>query len=94
MDLQSICSLTAFVLLMCLYPEKQRKAQKELDEVLGGERLPTFEDQANLPYTTALVKEVLRYWERRLNHGRSSFRSVWRVYYYYISAYNIIIGAN
>ena len=40
------------------------------------------------------TKEVLRYWERRLNYGRSSFRSVWRVYYYYIRANNIITGAN
>ena len=47
---------------MCLYPEKQRLAQQELDDVVGGERLPTFEDQAHLPYLSALVKEVLRYW--------------------------------
>ena len=47
---------------MCLNPEKQRLAQKELDTVLGGERLPTFDDQANLPYVTAVVKEVFRYW--------------------------------
>lgn len=44
------------------YPEVQRKAQKELDTVLGPNRLPTFEDMAALPYLTAIMKECHR-WE-------------------------------
>lgn len=45
---------------MTLYPEVQRQAQKELDQVLGG-RLPRIADRGQLPYVEALVKEVLRW---------------------------------
>jgi cytochrome P450 len=46
---------------MVLYPDAQRKAQEELDKVLGGSRLPTFEDEPSLPYVQALVNEVFRW---------------------------------
>ena len=46
---------------MAMHPEAQRKAQEELDRVIGGDRLPDFEDQASLPYFNALLKEVLRW---------------------------------
>ena len=44
-----------------LHPEVQRKAQAEIDKVVGNDRLPTLADQPDLPYTEALVKEVLRW---------------------------------
>lgn len=44
---------------MLLYPEAQRTAQAELDSVIGTDRLPDFTDE--LPYVTALIKEVLRW---------------------------------
>lgn len=44
-----------------MYPEVVRLAQRELDEVLGGGRLPDFSDQPKLPYITAIVKEILRW---------------------------------
>ena len=46
---------------MLLYPEVQRKAQAEIDQVIGNDRLPGYEDRQNLPYIDALVKEVLRW---------------------------------
>jgi len=46
---------------MTLYPEVARKAQAELDMVIGADRLPTFADRPHLPYIEALVKEVLRW---------------------------------
>jgi cytochrome P450 len=46
---------------MTLYPEVQRKAQAELDRVIGTDRLPCLADRVNLPYTDALVKEVFRW---------------------------------
>ena len=46
---------------MVLHPEVQRKAQAEVDRVIGGDRLPTLADQPNLPYVDALVQEVLRW---------------------------------
>ena len=46
---------------MMNHPEVQRKAQAELDTVLGG-RLPTCDDRGpSLPYINALVEEVLRW---------------------------------
>jgi cytochrome P450 len=50
-----------FFLAMTLFPEVQRKAQLEIDRVIGNSRLPGFEDRANLPYIDAIVKEVLRW---------------------------------
>ncbi len=43
-----------------MYPEIQRKAQAEVDRVIGRDRLPNFTDEPSLPYVAALVKEVLR----------------------------------
>ncbi|KAF8314211.1 cytochrome P450 [Clavulina sp. PMI_390] len=50
-----------FILAMLLYPDVQQKAQEELDRVVGNDRLPTVDDQPNLPYLNAVVKEVLRF---------------------------------
>ena len=41
--------------------EVQEKAQKELDNVIGPDRLPTMEDIASLPYLRAVLMEVMRY---------------------------------
>jgi cytochrome P450 len=46
---------------MALHPEVVRKAQAEIDAVVGNDRLPTFSDREQLPYLDALVKEVLRW---------------------------------
>jgi len=49
---------TMFVAMMS-FPEAQLKAQEELDHVLQG-RLPEYNDLKDLPYTAAVVKEILR----------------------------------
>ena len=46
---------------MVMHPEVQRKAQAEIDRVVGNDRFPTIADQANLPYVDAIAKEVLRW---------------------------------
>ena len=46
---------------MALNPSVTKKAQAELDSVLGGGRLPDFSDQADLPYISAIIKELLRW---------------------------------
>lgn len=46
---------------MALYPEVQRKAQEEIERVLGLNCLPTISDRSLLPYINAVVKEVLRW---------------------------------
>jgi hypothetical protein len=47
-----------FSALIPAYPEIQKKAQAELDHVVGRNRLPTIEDEKNLPYCHAIIKEV------------------------------------
>lgn len=44
-----------------MYPETQKKAQLELDRVVGKGRLPEFSDLDSLPYINAIVKEGLRW---------------------------------
>lgn len=57
----SVSSLNACVLMMTCFPEIQKKAQAELDRVLGPNALPDFGDEDSLPYITAIVKETLRW---------------------------------
>ncbi|KAG6843323.1 hypothetical protein H0H93_001413 [Arthromyces matolae] len=38
-----------------------KKAQAELDRVVGSDRMPEFVDMDNLPYTNALIKETMRW---------------------------------
>ncbi|OBZ74966.1 O-methylsterigmatocystin oxidoreductase [Grifola frondosa] len=45
---------------MSRFPEVQQRAQAELDSVLSG-RPPTIADRPNLPYTDAVVSEILRW---------------------------------
>ncbi len=42
-------------------PDVLRKAQDEMDRVVGHTRLPGFADRDSLPYLSALVEEVYRY---------------------------------
>ena len=46
---------------MALYPEVQKKAQAEIDAVVGPNRLPDFHDRPSLPYINAVVKESSRW---------------------------------
>jgi cytochrome P450 len=51
---------TAFLALVT-HPETLQAAHTELDAVVGPTRSPNFDDEKNLPYLCALVKEVLRW---------------------------------
>jgi cytochrome P450 len=53
--------LSSFILAIVTHPEVQVKGQREIDGVVGRERLPDFSDRPFLPYITAIVKEVLRH---------------------------------
>jgi len=46
---------------MALYPECRKRAQAELDAVIGLGRLPDFSDRPSLPYLDAVLKETLRW---------------------------------
>jgi hypothetical protein len=57
---QTAAVLQFFVLAMTLNSDVVRRAQAELDMVVGRDRLPTFQDRHTLPYIRAIVKETLR----------------------------------
>ncbi|KAB8261239.1 cytochrome P450 [Aspergillus pseudonomiae] len=57
----TVSTMSSFFLVMALFPEAQRKAQAEIDRVVGPDRLPSFQDRENLPYIDAMVKEILRW---------------------------------
>jgi cytochrome P450 len=46
---------------MTIHPEIFKKAQAEVDAIVGIERLPTMEDRDQLPYVNAICKELLRW---------------------------------
>lgn len=48
------------ILYMCLYPDVQEKVQKEIDAVVGRDRVPSLTDKGSLPYTEATIMEVQR----------------------------------
>ncbi|OBT52691.1 hypothetical protein VE04_06011, partial [Pseudogymnoascus sp. 24MN13] len=53
-------SLNSCIKYLAAYPEVQQRAHTELSKVVGNSRSPTFEDELNLPYIQAMVKEILR----------------------------------
>ncbi|KAJ7618765.1 cytochrome P450 [Roridomyces roridus] len=57
----TVLGLSTFFLAMLANPEAQRKAQQEIDAVVGVGNLPDFRDQDHMPYVAALVKEILRW---------------------------------
>lgn len=52
---------SGFFLAMALYPEVFKKAQEEVDRVIGQDRLPSIVDREQLPYIHALTLEILRW---------------------------------
>ena len=67
--LQTISIISSFVLAMVLFPEVQRKAQAEIDTIVGLTRFPSFADRGALPYVNAMVKEALR-WNPVISTGK------------------------
>ena len=48
-------------LALALHPEAQKKAQAEIDAVIGSDRLPDIQDRSSLPYVNAVIKEMMRW---------------------------------
>ncbi|KAJ2919426.1 hypothetical protein MD484_g995, partial [Candolleomyces efflorescens] len=55
-------SSIALMHALAYHPEVQRKAQEEIDSVIGCGRLPVVSDRAALPYVHAIVKELSRWY--------------------------------
>lgn len=49
------------LLYMAIHQDVQKNVQKEIDEIIGSERRPTYADRALMPYTLAVINESLRY---------------------------------
>ncbi|KAI8994216.1 cytochrome P450 [Trametes punicea] len=54
-------TIAGFFVALSLSPEVQKKAQAELDAIVGPDRLPDFDDRDALVYINATVKEALRW---------------------------------
>ncbi|KAF8158891.1 cytochrome P450, partial [Mycena galopus ATCC 62051] len=54
-------TLCVFILAMALNPEVLRKAQNEINTVVGPGHLPKFEHQAAIPYCEAVIREISRW---------------------------------
>ena len=58
---QSKVVLMTFFLMMVVHQDVQEKLQKEIDAVVGKDRLPTMDDRPLLPYLDAVLLEMYRY---------------------------------
>ena len=64
-------TLRTWLLALLLYPEVMKRARDEIDGVVGCDRLPTYEDEPDLPYITAMMKETIR-WQQVAPFGESA----------------------
>ena len=58
---ETVSSMYSLFMALVLFPHVQKRAQAELDLVIGRDRLPTFDDRPRLPYVEALCKELTRW---------------------------------
>ena len=47
--------------MMLHYPEVMKKAQADIDQVVGSDQLPSLNDRPDLPYIDCILKEVWRF---------------------------------
>ncbi|KAK7052035.1 putative cytochrome P450 [Favolaschia claudopus] len=53
--------LQSLILALVAYPDAQRKAQEEIDRVIGSHRMPTLNDLEEMPYIRAMILENHRW---------------------------------
>lgn len=59
--MQTSSILMAFTLAMVKNPRVWKRAQAEIDGVVGIDRLPEFDDRQSLPYVEAVMRETFRW---------------------------------
>nr|BAK09477.1 cytochrome P450 [Postia placenta] len=57
----NISTIISFILAMLRFPDVQKKAQAEIDAVVGSERLPQISDRPSLPYIRSVIAETYRW---------------------------------
>jgi hypothetical protein len=79
LDSKTVSTTQTFFLAMAMHPEVLRKAQAEIDAVVGINRLPDFNDRPYLPYVNTIIKETLR-WQLVLPLGKKFFNVLLRLF--------------
>ncbi|GFV86873.1 cytochrome P450 18a1 [Trichonephila clavipes] len=49
------------LLVSAAYPQVQKRIQAEIDEVIGTDRFPTWQDRIRMPFTEAAIVELMRW---------------------------------
>ncbi|EIM86329.1 cytochrome P450 [Stereum hirsutum FP-91666 SS1] len=57
----SMAALTGAMVALIHHPHVQARAQAEIDLIVGRDRLPNFTDMDELPYVSAICREVMRW---------------------------------
>ncbi|EIN11991.1 cytochrome P450 [Punctularia strigosozonata HHB-11173 SS5] len=57
----TVSAMKWLILWMLRRPDILAAAQKQIDDVVGPDRLPEFADEASLPLVSAIIKETLRW---------------------------------
>ncbi|KAF8989895.1 cytochrome P450 [Cyathus striatus] len=56
-----VATLEVFLVIAIVHTHCVKKAQAEIDSIVGNSRSPSFSDEVSLPYVKAFIKEVLRW---------------------------------
>ncbi|QRW13270.1 cytochrome P450 family protein [Ceratobasidium sp. AG-Ba] len=56
----TVALIHSFLFMMSIYPEVATRVQAEIDAQVGRDRLPKLQDRDMMPYTDAVLQEVIR----------------------------------
>lgn len=59
---QTVALIYSFIFSMSIQPDIAARVQAEIDAAVGRDRLPTLHDRDVLPYTDAVLQEVIRFY--------------------------------
>jgi len=86
-------TLNSAIKYLAAFPEAQEKAYAEVTKIIGDYRSPTFDDENDLPYIRAIVKEILRL-RPLTNIGSPHFTTADLVYNGYFIPAGTVVSIN